>query len=173
MCTALSLDNLEASSPEMEFWLPVLHVDVQQLDALVCRETFSAASRPHLASMSLDGMFKGFMDLVLMHEGRYYVVDYKSNWLGPNNASYTQEAMRQAMLGARYDMQYVLYVLALHRQLRARLADYDYDQHMGGALYLFLRGLDAPGQGVFADRPPRSLIEALDRLFAGQRDGAS
>lgn len=173
VCTALSLDNLEASSPEMEFWLPVLHVDVQQLDALVCRETFSAASRPHLASMSLDGMFKGFMDLVLMHEGRYYVVDYKSNWLGPNNASYTQEAMRQAMLGARYDMQYVLYVLALHRQLRARLADYDYDQHMGGALYLFLRGLDAPGQGVFADRPPRSLIEALDRLFAGQRDGAS
>lgn len=172
VCTALSMDDLEASSPEMEFWLPVSHVDVQQLDALVCRETFSAAPRPHLASMSLDGMFKGFMDLVLMHEGRYYVVDYKSNWLGPNNASYTQEAMRQAMLGARYDMQYVLYVLALHRQLRARLANYDYDQHMGGALYLFLRGLDAPGQGVFADRPARSLIEALDRLFAGRGDGA-
>lgn len=173
VCAPLSLDALQASSPEMEFWLPVSRVDVQSLDSLVCRNTFAAASRPHLASMSLDGMFKGFMDLVLMHEGRYYVVDYKSNWLGPNNASYTQAAMRQAMLGARYDMQYILYVLALHRQLRARLADYDYDQHMGGALYLFLRGLDAPSQGVFADRPSRSLIEALDRLFAGREGEAS
>ncbi|MBV6272074.1 exodeoxyribonuclease V subunit beta [Alcaligenaceae bacterium CGII-47] len=171
VCSGLRLDALQASSPEMEFWLSVSQVDVQQLDARVCRETFGGAPRPHLAPMRLDGMFKGFLDLVLLHEGRYYVVDYKSNWLGPNDAAYTQEAMRQTMLGARYDMQLVLYVLALHRQLRARLADYDYDQHMGGALYLFLRGLDAPGQGIFADRPARGLIEALDSLYAGTGDG--
>lgn len=173
VCPALRLDALQASSPEMEFWLPVSQVDVQQLDAWVCRETFSAAPRPHLASMKLNGMFKGFMDLVLMHDGRYYVVDYKSNWLGANDAAYTREAVRQAMLSARYDMQLVLYVLALHRQLRARLADYDYGEHMGGALYLFLRGLDGPGQGIFAARPPRSLIEALDSLYAGTDNGAT
>jgi exodeoxyribonuclease V beta subunit len=59
----------------------------------------------------------------------------------------------------------LMYVLALHRQLRARLADYDYARHMGGALYLFLRGQEAPGQGLVALRPERGLVEALDALF--------
>ena len=63
--------------------------------------------------------------------------------------------------------QRMVYALALHRQLRARLADYDYARHMGGALYLFLRGQEAPGQGLVALRPAQDLIEALDALFDG------
>jgi len=77
------------------------------------------------------------------------------------------EAMRGEILAKRYDLQYVLYLLALHRQLAVRLPDYDYDRHLGGAVYLFLRGSRAPTKGVFFDRPPRELIEALDSLFAG------
>ncbi len=88
----------------------------------------------------LNGMFKGFIDLTFEHDGRYYVADYKSNWLGVDDAAYTEQAMEQSILDNRYDLQYVLYLLALHRQLKARLADYDYDRHVGGALYLFLRG---------------------------------
>lgn len=57
--------------------------------------------------------------------------------------------------------------MALHRLLRSRLPDYDYDRHVGGALYLFLRASPESGHGLYADRPPRALIEALDRLFAG------
>ena len=72
------------------------------------------------------------------------------------------------MAAQRYDLQYVLYLLALHRQLQVRLSDYDYDRHMGGALYLFLRGSRADGQGIHHARPPRVLIEALDALFKGQ-----
>jgi exodeoxyribonuclease V beta subunit len=60
----------------------------------------------------------------------------------------------------------VLYLLALHRLLKLRLPDYDYEQHMGGALYLFLRGSQSPTRGIHAERPPRELIESLDRLFA-------
>ncbi len=75
--------------------------------------------------------------------------------------------MREAILHSRYYLQYVLYLLALHRQLRARLPDYDYDRHLGGALYVFLRGGYSASQGCFMDRPPRLLIETLDRLFAG------
>ena len=60
----------------------------------------------------------------------------------------------------------MLYLLALHRLLKARLPGYDYDRHVGGAVYLFLRGSRAPRGGVHFERPPKALIEALDRLFA-------
>ena len=74
--------------------------------------------------------------------------------------------MRDAILHTRYELQYVLYLFALHRLLKARLPDYDYDRHVGGAVYLFLRGIEAPSQGLHAERPPRALIEALDERFA-------
>ena len=76
--------------------------------------------------------------------------------------------MAAAIAEHRYDLQYVFYILALHRQLRARLPDYDYDQHIGGALYWFVRGIESANGGLWQDRPPRCLIETLDRLFAGQ-----
>jgi len=113
-------------------------------------------------------MFKGFIDLTFEHQGRYYVADYKSNWLGVDDDAYTEHAMEAAILDNRYDLQYVLYLLALHRQLKARLADYDYDQHMGGALYLFVRGSRSASQGAWFTRPPRALIESLDLLFQGR-----
>lgn len=165
---ALRLDALDSSLPELEFWLPAEGVDARRLDSLVSAATLDGISRPPVAAMQLSGMFKGFIDLVLCHDGRYYVIDYKSNWLGPDAGAYGVAAMQAAMGAARYDLQYVLYVLALHRQLAARLPDYDYDQHMGGAIYMFLRGWDSPGQGLFVDRPARGLIERLDALFAGQ-----
>ena len=151
---------------EMEFWIAVHGVDLARLDALVCRHTLAAAPRPALQPGQLNGMLKGFIDLVAEHEGRYYVVDYKSNWLGPDDAAYSAEAMAREILAHRYELQYVLYLLALHRLLKLRLPDYDYDRHVGGALYLFLRGSHGAGGGVHAERPPRALIEALDRLFA-------
>jgi hypothetical protein len=79
--------------------------------------------------------------------------------------------MAAEILAKRYELQYVLYLLALHRLLKLRLPDYDYDRHMGGALYLFLRGSQAPSRGIHAERPPRALIEALDHLFARRRPG--
>lgn len=152
---------------EMEFWFAVTQVDLRALDALVCRHTLGGAPRAPLLPQQLNGMLKGFVDLVFEHEGRYYVADYKSNWLGPRDADYTPAALRDAVLAHRYELQYVLYVFALHRLLRARLPDYDYERHVGGAVYLFLRGHAAPGQGLHCERPPRALIEALDALFSG------
>jgi len=111
-------------------------------------------------------MLKGFIDLIVEHQGRYYVVDYKSNWLGDTSAAYTPAAMRDASLQARYDLQYAIYTLALHRLLRARLPDYDYQHHVGGVLYLYLRGVDQAGHGVHVERLPWALIDAMDRLFA-------
>ncbi|WP_083447116.1 exodeoxyribonuclease V subunit beta [Azoarcus sp. CIB] len=161
------LADLAGARPEMEFWFETHRADLVRLDALVRAHTLAAAPRPELAPGQLNGMLKGFIDLVFEHRGRYYVADYKSNWLGPDDAAYTPAAMRDAVLAKRYELQYVLYLFALHRLLKSRLPDYDYDRHVGGAVYLFLRGSRAPTRGVHAERPPRALIEALDAEFGG------
>jgi exodeoxyribonuclease V beta subunit len=161
-------EHLSQYRVEMEFWFASHKVDVLKLDGLVRQYTHNGVARVAAEPVLLNGMFKGFIDLTFEHEGRYYVADYKSNWLGVDDSAYTGPAMEQSILDNRYDLQYVLYLLALHRQLKARLADYDYDRHIGGALYLFLRGTRAASQGVYFARPPRELIERLDRLFQGK-----
>ena len=102
------------------------------LDAKVRQQTLGAAPRKAAGARQLNGMLKGFLDLVVCHNDRYYVMDYKSNALGPDDQAYIEPAMRQAILEHRYDLQFSLYTLALHRLLQARLPDYDYDRHMGG-----------------------------------------
>ncbi|MEJ3648066.1 exodeoxyribonuclease V subunit beta [Pseudomonas bubulae] len=165
---AVVLSELSQYQIEMEFWFASHKVDVVQMDTLVRQHTHGGAARAGAEPSLLNGMFKGFIDLTFEHQGRYYVADYKSNWLGTDDSAYTEQAMTASILDNRYDLQYVLYLLALHRQLKARLPGYDYDQHMGGALYLFLRGTRAQGQGVFFTRPPRLLIESLDLMFQGK-----
>jgi exodeoxyribonuclease V beta subunit len=170
---SLSLAELDDPSryrAELEFLFEARGVDTLVLDRIVREHTLDGAPRPALASDRVNGMLKGFIDLIVEHEGRWYVADYKSNWLGPDEQAYTPEAMRRSILDARYELQYALYLLALHRQLRARMGDaYDYDTHIGGAVYLYLRGVDGRGHGVHVERPPRAMIDALDALFEGAR----
>ncbi|XZG69178.1 exodeoxyribonuclease V subunit beta [Chitinibacteraceae bacterium HSL-7] len=153
---------------ELEFWLEAHALNTGRLDTLVCAQTESALPRRPLQHSEAAGLFKGFADLVFEHDGRYWVLDYKSNWLGADDAAYTDAAMQHAMLAHRYDLQYTLYLLALHRLLRARLPDYDPERHLGGALYLFVRGIDAPSRGIHRATVPAGLIMALDALFAGK-----
>ncbi|MBG2582363.1 PD-(D/E)XK nuclease family protein, partial [Klebsiella michiganensis] len=156
---------------EMAFYLPIEQpLDPLRLDALIRQYDPLSVDTPTLDFRQVRGMLKGFIDLVFRHNGRYYLLDYKSNWLGENREAYTQDAMRQAMRSHRYDLQYQLYSLALHRYLRHRIADYDYERHFGGVIYLFLRGMDGQdgGQGIFTTRPALPLINGLDALFAGE-----
>lgn len=164
-----ALADLQQYQVEMGFMLAVNGIDLPGLDAWVRVNTLDGAPRPALLPGQLNGMLKGFIDLVFVHEGRYFVLDYKSNWLGSTNAAYRPETMAAAVLAHRYELQYLFYVLALHRLLKVRLPDYDYDRHVGGALYLFLRGMSAPSGGVFAARPSREMIETLDAAFAGRK----
>jgi exodeoxyribonuclease V beta subunit len=157
--------------PELEFLFASHGVDALALDDAVTAAILPADSRPRLRENVYNGMLKGFIDLVFCYQDRYYVLDYKSNHLGENQAAYTEKAMEKAMLEHRYDLQYVLYTLALHRLLKARLPGYDYERHVGGAVYLFLRGVNDGGQGIYLDNPPKSLIESLDVAFAGKENG--
>ncbi|CAI1930818.1 Exodeoxyribonuclease V beta chain [Serratia ficaria] len=156
---------------ELQFYLPINRpLQAPALDALVKRHDPLSARCPALDFHKVQGMLKGFIDLVFCWQGKYYLLDYKSNWLGEDSSAYTRPAMEQAMAEHRYDLQYQLYTLALHRYLRHRLPDYDYQRHFGGVIYLFLRGVDAqhPGNGIFACRPEQSLVEGMDRLFSGE-----
>ena len=169
----IALNQLAARDKqvEMAFYLPIAQLlTAERLDALIRQNDPLSADTPPLDFRQVRGMLKGFIDLVFRHEGRYYLLDYKSNWLGEDREAYTRPAMEQAMRAHRYDLQYQLYSLALHRYLRHRLADYDYDRHFGGVIYLFLRGMDGQegGQGIFTTRPVRPLIDGLDQLFAGE-----
>lgn len=171
--TGVALNQLSARQKqvEMEFYLPISQtLDARALDAVTRRYDPLSAGCPELDFRQVRGMLKGFIDLVFRYDGRYYLLDYKSNWLGESGEAYTQEAMAEAMRSHRYDLQYQLYSLTLHRYLRHRIADYDYERHFGGVIYLFLRGVDgeAGQQGIFATRPDPALIMAMDALFAGE-----
>ncbi|MEP1216914.1 MAG: exodeoxyribonuclease V subunit beta [Marinobacter sp.] len=168
-----SLAGLDTYRSELEFWFESHQVNTRDMDELVRDQTLNGEHRPEALETTFNGMLKGFIDLVFEHDGRYYVLDYKSNYLGENDQAYVTDAMKGKILENRYDLQYVIYLLALHRLLKSRLPDYDYDTHVGGAVYLFLRGCDAPRAGAFTERPGRALIEELDQLFSGQRETAA
>jgi exodeoxyribonuclease V beta subunit len=103
----------------------------------------------------LAGFIKGFIDLVVRHREKYYIIDYKSNFLGDLYEDYALPALTRAMTHHHYVLQYHIYAVALHQYLGLRIKNYDRDKDFGGVLYLFIRGMhpDLPGSGVFFDRP--------------------
>ncbi len=126
-----------------------------------------ARELPPLSLPQLEGFVKGFVDCLAQVSGRFYVLDYKSNFLGYLPQDYSAENLLKTMGKYRYDLQYLLYSLAVHRYLRSRLQEqYDYERDFGGVAYLFLRGMNGkPHNGVYFDKPSKALIDELDRLF--------
>ena len=163
---------------EMAFSYPIERLDSPSLQAILARlaaavggqEGGDGGGHTDLDFAPVRGLMKGFIDLVFEFQGRYYLLDYKSNHLGDRVEDYDQPALAAAMAHHHYDLQYLIYTVALHRFLAQRLPDYDYDRHLGGAYYLFLRGMrpqHGKRYGVYYARPDRQLIEGLDRLLAG------
>ncbi|AYC31010.1 exodeoxyribonuclease V subunit beta [Pseudomonas cavernae] len=167
----LRLADLQAARrlPELGFTFPVADLDVQRLRAILSDPAMGLAeplreAAARLEFDSLKGFLKGFIDLTFEHRGRWYIADYKSNWLGPDPSYYGGERLLQALAGEHYYLQYLIYLVALRRFLRQRLSDFA-DEQLGGAFYLFLRGM--PTAGVYFARPSAALLDALDELFVG------
>ena len=171
---------------EMQFLFPVSQ-DIEgrglggALDPARLAETFSSVNSEMvppvypdmLAALDfphLRGFLTGFIDLTFVHNGRWYIIDYKSNHLGERMGDYQEENITETMMSHHYILQYHIYTVALHRYLRSRLPDYDYEEHFGGVYYLFIKGMKenlGPGNGIFRDRPPRALTEGLSAIFEG------
>lgn len=111
---------------------------------------------------------RGFIDLLFRFKKRFYLVDWKSNWLGSQPADYGSEGMRRAMLQHNYYLQYHLYTLAADLFLEKRLPGYDYQTHFGGVFYIFLRGIDSKdsSRGIFRDRPAAQTVVDLRKLIS-------
>lgn len=167
---------------EMEFAFPVARgAGRQPLGAAALADVFArhggtddltayADRLRRLPFRPLAGYLRGYVDCVFAHAGRWYVVDYKTNDLGPTAAHYAPAALAAEMTRHDYVLQYHLYLVALHRYLGHRLPAYDYERDCGGALYLFLRGMAparGPATGIVHARPPAALIAALSEVLAG------
>ena len=159
---------------ELEFHFPVEGLDPDRLALRMVEHGYPAPfarageSGTGGSSRSIHGFLRGFVDLVVEHAGRWYVLDYKSNWLGPAPDDYGPEALAAAMHAGGYTLQSLIYLVALHRYLSVRLPGYEYERHVGGAFYLFVRGIDpAAGmrRGVHFDRPTTACLLALDDCF--------
>ena len=158
---------------------PLLRAHLPEGDPV--RGYADALDHPALGGQSLRGYLTGSVDVVLRLPGpRYLVVDYKTNWLGPRDVpltahAYRPEALAGAMQHSDYPLQALLYAAVLHRFLRWRQPGYRPEEHLGGVLYLYLRGMCGPetplvdGEpcGVFSWRPPVALVEALSDLLDG------
>ncbi|MBO8416719.1 MAG: exodeoxyribonuclease V subunit beta [Proteobacteria bacterium] len=185
----LHLCDLKAGDyvTEMRYLMPAEALDTAALNEL-CRENAAAQMQlpshlkdkllreMHLTERTVSGFLTGSLDLVCSFEldgrPRYFVVDYKSTYLGADYGAYSAQAVEQSVYDSRnrYDVQYLIYTLALHRMLRGRIADYSYERDVGGVMYLYLRGLKAGKErspGVYYTKPSLEVIEQLDRMFGG------
>ncbi|MEJ2724968.1 MAG: exodeoxyribonuclease V subunit beta [Deltaproteobacteria bacterium] len=159
---------------ELEFYFPLKLITPADLEKVEMRigQPKSSAGAPQpmgrLEFAPVRGYMKGFIDLVFRFEDRFYLADWKSNFLGSRVEDYDEQGMALAMAESFYTLQYHLYTLALHQYLSVKQRGYDYEKHFGGVYYLFLRGVD-PNKGskfgVFRDRPPKELIEELRGLL--------
>ena len=175
------------SVAEMRFLMPAEDLELGAVNALcrrhalhVCATGGDEHRRAHLERLTLGerqlrGYLTGSVDLVLRlrigGEMRYFVIDYKSTYLGDGHACYALPGLQENIFSprCRYDLQYMIYSLALYRHLRSRMADFDYERHVGGVIYLYLRGLRAGSSstGVFSTRLSAAEVEELDRLCGG------
>ena len=166
----LSLSDLTPASKkvEMQFFIDMKPLQAYKVNKLLKQYDPLSARAGDLQFQSVQGYLKGFIDLTFEFEGKYYVLDYKSNYLGDELSDYNQINIENMMTEHRYDFQYQLYTLALHRLLRSRLPDYDYEQHIGGVFYTFIRGMqDDSTCGIYRHKPDFALIDGLDKLFSG------
>jgi exodeoxyribonuclease V beta subunit len=165
---ALSQIPQSARLNELEFYFPLQMLSREKLSAIFGKGDLKETGLERLNFNPIQGFMHGFIDLVFQHEGRFYLVDWKSNVLGPGIADYAPASLRQAMTEHFYILQSRLYTVALHQYLTLRLPDYQYENHFGGIYYLFIRGMDpayGPAYGVYEDRPAASLIDTLCRTL--------
>ena len=121
-----------------------------------------------MSNHKIFGMLHGFIDLLFEHNGKFFVADYKSNYLGDKLEDYNQQAMSDKNQSSFYDLQYLIYTVALDKYLQQSLPNYNYDEHFGGVYYFYLRGFK-DGFGVYQARPSKDIVEELKALF-GESD---
>jgi exodeoxyribonuclease V beta subunit len=146
---------------ELEFYFPVSNKSKEKVSSLINID---------LTKKQLAGYLKGFIDLIFCYNNKYYILDWKSNYLGSDLTDYNNINITKSMTEHNYVLQYYIYITAVNKYLRTRLKDYSYEQDFGGVYYLFLRGINKKksGYGIYFDKPKKSEIEGLEYALSGK-----
>jgi exodeoxyribonuclease V beta subunit len=158
---------------ELEFYYPLNLIQPRDIQTLFQQhaQSMQVPLNPmfnHFEFLPVEGLLKGYIDMVFEFEGKFYIVDYKTHFLGTQPSEYQFEQLNDVVQRERYLLQYHIYSVALHRYLSLRLPHYCYEQHFGGVYYLFVRGMRPEWgnqTGIFYDMPSEDLVVALSTLF--------
>lgn len=154
--------------PEFEFDFPVSAFFPDMLNGLSDDRASVVVRRfQEHGNHELEGIMNGKMDLFFEHEGKYYILDWKSNYLGDSPADYTPAALSAAMNENNYHLQYLIYTLAAKKYLESRLYSFNYEKQFGGVIYCFVRGIrKGQSTGIFTSKPPLSKILQLENSLS-------
>jgi exodeoxyribonuclease V beta subunit len=168
---------------ELEFYFPLSRISPESLRSIFKQNIIKSTSAipGSLIEQQLDrltfsparGFMKGFIDLVFKFQGKFYLVDWKSNYLGSDVENYTNDRLVDSIYSGFYFLQYHLYCFALHLYLKHRLPEYRYETHFGGVFYIFLRGVQQKmghGHGIFYDLPEHSMMESFTETLLAEND---
>ncbi len=183
--TRFSLSSVKSEQciKEAEFYFPLEETSTKQLANMLMihrQQSPYKISQNSFISLpqftTLKGMMHGFIDLIFEQQGKYYICDYKSNYLGDNYSDYRSELLQQDIIKHHYDLQYLIYALALHRYLKLNLADYQIERDFGGVYYLYLRGmtddLEEKSTGVYFRKITADELQTLDNIFSGSHSNS-
>lgn len=172
---------LEDAACELHFLLPVADHD-RQMDARSLGLAFARARDDLIRSYGdrvarvppsrLRGFLEGYIDLVFRYQDRWFLMDYKTNQLGPLATDYGPASLAESMFRHDYLLQYHLYSVALDRFLSQRVSGYRYERDFGGVIYLFVRGYQAdrsPTPGVYFHRPEPTVVQAIASVLDGEQ----
>jgi len=147
--------------PELEFCFSLKKVNRYTINDILGDEADLGGET------DIEGLMIGFIDLFFEHNGKYYILDWKSNFLGNNVEDYGQSGLSEGMKGNNYNLQYYIYTIAMKRYLEGKIPGFDYEKQFGGVFYLFLRGVRSNDQstGIFYEKPPMEKVMRLEELF--------
>lgn len=156
---------MEDRLTELEFDFPMQKINMKEIEGL------SSTDAPLFVRNNdeMEGIMTGKIDLFFRHNGKYYILDWKSNYLGETAQDYSRERMQEAMNENNYHLQYHIYSVAANKYLSNRIPDWDYDQGFGGVIYLFVRGVrNGCDTGMYIAKPDRAKVESLSQLLSGK-----
>ncbi|AJI57847.1 exodeoxyribonuclease V, beta subunit [Francisella philomiragia] len=153
---------------EAEFYFPISNEKLYKKNIIEILAEYRnrIIDYDEFSSQKIFGMLHGFIDLIFEYDGKFYVADYKSNYLGDKLEDYNQAAMSEKNQSSFYDLQYLIYSVALNKYLRQNIENYNYEKHFGGVYYFYLRGMK-DGYGVYRARPTLEIINKVANLFNG------
>jgi exodeoxyribonuclease V beta subunit len=158
----LSEINFDKRIHELEFDFPVSEFDPQLLSSLADENVTVNVKK----FSEMEGVMNGKIDMFFEYKGQYFVLDWKSTFLGDSLEDYNSEALSAGMNDHNYHLQYLIYSLAAKKYLESRLNSFDYQKDFGGVFYLFVRGMrEGKTEGIFHTKPSLKTIEQMENLL--------